>query len=50
MSVTNIHNKTIVYTLMNSCTLSFYFIMLIAIKITDTQHINYEEKINPLSK
>ena len=48
MSVTNIHNKTIVYTLMNSCTLSFLFYH--AIKITDTQHINYEEKINPLSK
>lgn len=45
MSVTNIHNKNdsvhvneFVYTIV------FYFIMLIAIKITDTQHINYEEK------
>lgn len=45
MSVTNIHNKNdsvhvneFVYTIV------FIFIMLIAIKITDTQHINYEEK------
>ena len=36
---------------MNSCTtIVFILSMLIAIKITDTQHINYEEKINPLSK
>ncbi len=46
MSVTNIHNKN------DSVHVNefvyyyrfFIFIVLIAIKITDTQHINYEEK------
>lgn len=45
MSVTNIHNKNdSVHVNEFVYYYRFYFIVLIAIKITDTQHINYEEK------
>lgn len=45
MSVTNIHNKNDSVHVNEFVYYSFFiFIVLIAIKTTDTQHINYEEK------